>query len=213
MGQSDGPPHEIIQSIFSITVNLGPSMTNDHEMNDAVAIISAAFGSFKAEMVQIDAFAAKIAQRTQWFIRVTMSVLVVAFAYVFFQVTQVTTNMADLIGSMDTMLNRFGGMSEDMGYLTTAVQSMGENIQGMPVIAQDMKRMNQDVAGMRHSVTTMLGDVIGMDKNVDTIRLGIHQMAVRFVNVNGAVSHMNYNVRQMSRPTNMLGPMNWLTPP
>lgn len=188
-------------------------MTNNHEMDDAVAIISEAFGSFKAEMAQIDVVATKIAQRTQWFIRVTMSILVVAFAYVFFQVTQVTTNMVDMIGSMDTMLNRFGGMSEDMGYLTAAVQSMGGNIQGMPIIAQDMKRMNQDVAGMQHSVTAMLGDVIGMDKNVDTIRFSTYQMANRFVNVNGAVSHMNYNVRQMSRPTNMFGPMNWLTPP
>lgn len=188
-------------------------MANDPEMDDAALIISEAFGSFREEMEQINRVASQIANKTQLFIRVTLGILIVAFAYVFFQVTQVTTNMLDMIGSMDTMLNRFGGMSEDMGHLTDAVQSMGDNIQGMPVIAQDMQRMNQDVAGMQHSVAAMLGDVASMDKNVDFIRFSTYQMANRFVSVNGAVSHMNYNVRQMSRPTDMFGPMNWLTPP
>ncbi|MBF0630517.1 MAG: hypothetical protein HQL89_05955 [Magnetococcales bacterium] len=188
-------------------------MAKDQELDDAVAIISEAFGSFRAEMEQINTVATKIANKTQWVIRVTMGILILAFSYVFFQVTQVTTNMIDMIGSMDTMLNRFGGMSEDMGYLTNSVQAMGNHIQGMPVIAQDMQRMNRDVAGMRHSVSSMLGEVASMEKNIEFIRLGTYQMADRFVSVNGAVSHMNYNVRQMSRPTNMLGPMNWLTPP
>ncbi|MBF0139377.1 MAG: hypothetical protein HQL74_03745 [Magnetococcales bacterium] len=188
-------------------------MANEHEMDDAIGIISETFGTFRAEMEQVNRVASKIAKKTQWFIRITMGIIAVAFAYVFFQVTQVTTNMVDMIGSMDTMLNRFGGMSEDMGHLTAAVQSMGDNIQGMPVIAQDMQRMNQDVAGMQNSVSAMLADVTSMDKNVDTIRLSTYQMADRFVSVNGAVSHMNYNVWQMSRPTNMFGPMNWLSPP
>lgn len=183
------------------------------ELDDTIQLISEGMHEFRGEMERINVSATKISARTTYIIRGTLVILIFAFGYVFFQVIHLTDTMIEMIGSMNTMYTQFGGMSRDMRGITVSVVSIGGNVTGMPAIAVDMQAMNRDVQGMRQSVKLMTDDIDNMDKEIDFIRGGTQQMAGRFVNVNNSVSHMNYNVRQMSRPTDWLGPLNWFTPP
>ncbi|MBF0097596.1 MAG: hypothetical protein HQM04_13835 [Magnetococcales bacterium] len=184
-----------------------------HDFDDTIQILSSALQEFRDDMERVDRVAGKISQRTNRVIRGAIVILVLAFSYVFVQVIQLTSTMVDMIGSMNTMYTRFGGMSEDMRQITQSVLSMGNNVQGMPQIAVYMKNMNQSVQGMQGSVLRMKEDVGRMDQEIGVINRDTYQMAVRFNNLTNSVSHLNHNVRQMSRPTDLLGPLNWFAPP
>ncbi|MBF0185657.1 MAG: hypothetical protein HQM06_14900 [Magnetococcales bacterium] len=186
---------------------------SQHHLEQTIQMVSAALGEFRSDMQRIDVSAEKIGQRTNRIIRGAIAILAVAFAYVFFQVVQLTATMVDMIGSLNTMYTRFGGMSEDMNAITKAVVSMGNHVQGMPSIADNMKNMNHSVQGMQKSVFGMKNDMGRMDQQIGMIYADTAQMAGRFANLTQSVSHLNYNVWQMSRPTEMLGPLNWFAPP
>ncbi|MBF0124935.1 MAG: hypothetical protein HQL60_06340 [Magnetococcales bacterium] len=188
-------------------------MNRDEETRKTLDIITETFGTFRAEMESVDKIAFKIGRRTTRLIRVVLTILAISSTIVLFLVADLTSSLTQMIDSMNAMYNHFGYMSKDMNDITASVNNMGQNIQGIPVIAEAMKQMNHDVAGMDGAVVGMKDNMQSMEQGIVQIDRGVWEMSGRFNSVTMAVSHMNYNVNQMTRPTNMMNPMGWMIPP
>ncbi len=184
-------------------------MDQDQEIQATLDLMVQTLGKFDADMAAIDVMAARIGKRTTRLIRVVLTVLAGCGAVILFLVADLTGNMSTMIESMNTMYNHFGFMSKNMHTITDSVTHMGQNIQGIPKIADSMKQMNGDVKGMNTSVAGMTHNIQSMEHNIGLIDGGVWEMSRRFNSVTGAVNHMNYNVNQMARPTDMMGPLGW----
>lgn len=187
-------------------------MDQELEIQTTIDTITETLGAFSAEMAAIDKIAHKISRRTTRLIKTVLTILGISSMIILFLVVDLTDNMSKMIESMNTMYTHFGFMSKDMREITASVKNMGQNIDGIPVIAEAMKQMNFDVQGMNASVTGMDKNVQSMERNLVKIDGGVWEMSGRFISVTGAVDHMNYNVNQMSRPTDALSPFNFMIP-
>ncbi|HAT49327.1 MAG: hypothetical protein HQL07_17500 [Nitrospirae bacterium] len=163
---------------------------------------------FRSEMEAIDKIAGTIAAKTTRLIRIVFGLLTGVAIVIFFMVNNLTRDMSGMLSEMTVMFEHFGGMSDDMHQITGSVQNMGANIEGIPVIAEAMKSMNQNVGGMKQSVAVMRRDVTGMNADIGNVALDTGEMAGRLVTVTRAVTHMRYNVNQMSRPTEIMNMFN-----
>ncbi|MBF0585216.1 MAG: hypothetical protein HQL80_13430 [Magnetococcales bacterium] len=188
-------------------------MDPEKEMQTTIDTVIETFGKFEAEMSLIDTMATKISKRTNRLIRVVLTILAGSGAMILLMVVNLTDNMSMMIESMNTMYNHFGLMSKNMHAITGSVINMGQNIEGIPAIAGSMQQMNGDVKGMNSSVVSMIHPIQSMEQNIGRINGGVWEMSGRFHSVTGAVNHMNYDVNQMSRPTDMVSPLGWMTPP
>ncbi|MEO5364991.1 MAG: hypothetical protein H7831_01260 [Magnetococcus sp. WYHC-3] len=184
----------------------------EQELDRSLAEVSHILGKFRADMDAIDVVARKISSKTTRLIKAVLSLLILVSGFIFFQVYTLTMDMTSMLEQMNTMFVHFGGMSSDMKIITTSVNNMGANVQGIPNIADAMKNMNRDVGGMSQSVQGMKGDVESMNADVTRIGQGTSEMAGRFVHVSRAVDHMRYNVNHMATPTDMMNPFNFMIP-
>ncbi|MBF0399346.1 MAG: hypothetical protein HQL90_01110 [Magnetococcales bacterium] len=188
-------------------------MNQDEEIQTTVDTVIQTLEKFESEMRLIDVMATKISKRTSRLISVVLTILATSGVIILYLVANLTGNMSTMIESMNTMYNHFGLMSKNMHTITTSVSSMGQNIQGIPAIAGSMQQMNGDVKGMSSSVAGMTRNIKSMEQNIGLIDKGTWEMSGRFVSVTGAVNHMNYDVNQMARPTDMVSPFGWMIPP
>ncbi|MBF0157903.1 MAG: hypothetical protein HQL58_00090 [Magnetococcales bacterium] len=182
-------------------------------MATTIRTVTEILSLFRTEMEEVDAVGIRIRNRTTRLIRVVLTVLAISSSVILFLVADLTGSMTQMIDSMNTMYHHFGYMSNDMSLITVSVKNMGQNIEGIPVIAESMQQMSRDVGGMESSVVGMSQRMQSMERGIAAIDRGVWEMSGRFNSVTRAVSRMNYNVNQMARPTDMMNPMGWMVPP
>lgn len=182
------------------------SDTTKHEnINDElVAIAAEGMEVFRVEMETIDRLSHKIGRKTSRIIRVVLGLLGVVSIYLVFLTFNMGRDLSAMIDSLDAMYIEFGSMSSEMSQITAHVANMGNNIQGMPAIAEDMRHLNADVGDMLVSVEIMNRDMGGMDANMHEVSANTTEMSYRFYNVQQAVNMMQYDVYQMLRPIDMM---------
>jgi methyl-accepting chemotaxis protein len=175
-------------------------------MQQAIALIHRESVEFEQRMQTIHERSAKITGRTNLIIRGVMALIAAAMIYVLYLTFLLTGDMMALAGDMVKMYKQFGEMTAHVNQINTAVGKMGGHVEGIPVIAQDMRTLSLSVDSMRSSVGQMDGAVGQMDANMVAVTNGVHDMAARFGTLTRNVEGMSWNVNQMRKPTDLLPP-------
>ena len=165
-----------------------------------LTILTEEMGQFCAEMETIDKVATRIASKTTRIIRMVMITLAIASIFLSFLAYSMTNYLAVMLGHLDDMYAEFGIMSDNMQVITRSVDSIGGNVSGMPVIAENMSSMSADLKGMTGSVMDIKLEMNGMENNTGMLNVNTGEMVYRFDNLNRAVHHIGYNVNQMGKP-------------
>ncbi|NGZ05208.1 MAG: hypothetical protein G8237_02515 [Magnetococcales bacterium] len=182
-------------------------MNQEQEISTTIHTMTQTLDTFHADMTVMDARSDDIARHTTRLIRMVLTILAGSSAIIMFLLTDLTDSMSAMIENMNTMYSHFGLVSKNMHHITGSVINMGDNIQGIPAIAKSMQHMNKDVKGMNGAVANMNQNIQSMERHIGQIDGGVAEMSGRFVSVTRAVNHMNYNVNQMAKPTDLLGPL------
>lgn len=183
----------------------------DEKPADAFEAIASAMASFRHEMEYYNGLGAKIANRTRLIMRAVFATLIVSFIYLVFMIFQMASNMSVMTGHLESMYGRFGSMSQDMREITGLVDSMGKSISGIPVIAQSMTQMDEDVGVMSGSVYEINTIITAIDNDMVRINSNMQEMTGRLSNMNRAVNWMSHDVNEMAAPMNS-GPMSEFWP-
>lgn len=192
-------------------MNSDDTPTPGNKPADAFAAIADAMIGFRDEMQHYDVIGTKIAARTNLILRIVFTTLLFSSIYLVYMIFQMSSSMSVMTGHLESMYGRFGSMSQDMREITRMVDSMGNNISGIPVIAGSMTEMNEHVGAMSTSVQGMNTSMVAIDKDMAWIDMNMREMAGRMSNVNRAVNSMGYDVNEMAQPMNS-GPMSGFWP-
>jgi len=156
------------------------------------------------DMIELDQRGQAIARRTLLVVKLaivlTIGVALVNFALIF----AFSGEMTKSIDNMVNMYERFGTMSEDMRIITSSVESMGDNTEGIPTIATSMVVMRNNMYGMQQDMAQMTGNIVAMDSTLGYINRNTGDMSRRFMHLNHTVWGMTRNVHQMSGPLRMM---------
>jgi uncharacterized protein YoxC len=178
---------------------------------NAFAAIADTMLEFREEMEYYDNLGGKIAAKTRLIMRVVFSTLIICTIYMLIMIYQMANNMSVMTMHLEEMYGRFSTMSQDMRDITQMVDSMGNNISGMPEIAASMTEMDSNVNAMSGSVHGMNDSVTTMDSDMVHINSNMQEMTGRLSNMNRSVNGMSYDVNEMAAPMNS-GPMNGFWP-
>ncbi|OOZ41361.1 hypothetical protein BOW53_04395 [Solemya pervernicosa gill symbiont] len=168
--------------------------------SQTVRIITESMGLLRAEMETIDKVAVKVAAKTTLIFRSVLALLGIITIYLVYLVYIMATHMGSMNSHLETMYGQFGIMADNMQKITSSVQSINYNVQGIPAISSHMTNMNSDVASMLASVHDINVSFSGMNNDVANIHIDTAEMSQHFNTVNNAVNHMRYNVNQISNP-------------
>jgi len=124
---------------------------------------------------------------------------------------QMANHMIVMTDHLESMYGRFGTMSQNMHGISELVDSMGNSISGIPVIAQSMMKMDEDVSAMTGSVTDINTSITTIDYDMVRINTDMYEMAGRLSNMNRAVNRISNDVNEMAAPMNS-GPMSGFWP-
>jgi len=91
-------------------------------------------------------------------------------------------------------------MTEDIDAINISVREMNQYIKGMPDLSNDMVKMEYSVTGMKNNVTIIDHDVKQIELRVSNISSQVNIMSQHFIRINGSVSHMQSNTKQMAQP-------------
>lgn len=172
--------------------------------NEFVAIASESMEIFRVEMETIDRISRKISGKTSRMIRIVLVFLTVISVYLVFLTYSMSQDLSAMISSLDEMYVEFGSMSTEMRQITVHVESMGQNVHGLPSIAQNMQNLNGDVGDMQVSLEGVSRDMGAVDGNVGAIGTGTSEMSYRFANVQRTVKVMQHDIHNMLRPMSIL---------
>ena len=156
------------------------------------------------DMIELDKRGQAIAKRTILVVKIAIFLTLGVAIANFSLIIAFSGEMTKSIDNMVNMYERFGTMSEDMRIITSAVESMGENTEGIPAISSSMVVMRNNMYGMEKDLGQMTGNIVAMDTNLSQISRNTADMSQRFLHLNHSVRGMTHNVREMSGPVRMM---------
>lgn len=183
----------------------------DEKPGDAFQVIADTMFEFRNEMEYHDDVGVRVAGRTRFIIKTVFSILLVSSAYLLYMIFQMSSNMTIMTNHLESMYGRFGTMSEDMREIAGLVDSMGNSISGISMIAGSMTEMDQYVSEMRGSVDGMNTSMTDIDNYMAWINGNMGEMTGRMAGMSSAVNSMSYDVNEMAKPMNS-GPMSGFWP-
>ena len=178
---------------------------------DAFEAISSTMVKFRNEMERFDTMGTKVANRTRFILRTVFATLTISSIYLVFMIYQMANHMIVMTDHLESMYGRFGTMSQNMHGISELVDSMGNSISGIPMIAQSMMKMDEDVSAMTGSVTDINTSITTIDYDMVRINTDMYEMAGRLSNMNRAVNRISNDVNEMAAPMNS-GPMSGFWP-
>lgn len=178
---------------------------------DAFEAIASTMVKFRNEMERFDTMGTKVANRTRFILRTVFATLTISSIYLVFMIYQMANHMIVMTDHLESMYGRFGTMSQNMHGISELVDSMGNSISGIPMIAQSMMKMDEDVSAMTGSVTDINTSITTIDYDMVRINTDMYEMAGRLSNMNRAVNRISNDVNEMAAPMNS-GPMSGFWP-
>lgn len=166
----------------------------------AIDIIADTMLEFREEMEFFNNAGTKIAARTRLIIRVGFSALLISSVILVYMIYLMAENMSAMTTHMVDMYNNFGSMSQDMQAITKTVDLMGNNVSGVPLIAESMNLIDKDVNTMNDSVQGMNQSMAAIDYDMNGINTNMQEMTGRLSNMKHSVNSMSYDVNDMSQP-------------
>ncbi len=185
--------------------------TTSDKRPDAIELIASTMIEFRDEMECFDAIGTRIAAKTRFIMRIVFTTLTISSIYLVFMIFQMASNMTAMTTHLEDMYSNFGTMSEDMSEIARTVDSMGNNISGIPVIAESMIQIDGEVSTMRGSVYEINQSIAAIDNDMVSINSNMQEMTGRLSNMSYSVNSMSYDVNEMSLPMNS-GPMSGFWP-
>lgn len=176
------------------------------ESHDTFEMLASTMATFREEMEGYDSLGIRIAARTTLIIKVVFTTLFISSIYLGVMIFEMANNMSAMTTHLEDMYSNFGTMSEDMHLITQSVNSMDRSISGIPVIADSMIKMDNDVGGMTSSIYEINQSITGIDNDMVKIKINMQEMTGRLSNMSHAVNLMSYDVNEMATPMNS-GPM------
>lgn len=183
----------------------------DKNPADTIGMIAGVMTDFRSEMEHYDSLGTKIAAKTRFIMRIVFAILSISSLYMIVMIYQMAASMSVMTAHLEDMYGKFSTMSGDMREITTMVDAMGNNISGIPLIAESMTGINTDVSTMSGSVNKMNSSVTAIDNDMVRINSNMAEMTGRLTNMSRAVNTMSYDVNEMAAPMNS-GPMNGFWP-
>ncbi len=159
-----------------------------------------AMTDFEQRMRSFNEKSLHISRRTTLMIRAFYGLALLVMLYGIYFTYEISTEAEQLAGAMAHMYEYFGVMAEDMQVMAGSVENIGNNVSGIPLIAQSMVQMSADMSRMTDHVQQMEGDVSRMDRNMSTITVNVRDMTNRLGAMNHNVDYMRHNIDQMSTP-------------
>jgi DNA anti-recombination protein RmuC len=171
-----------------------------HSPKSAIDIIADTMLEFREEMEFFNNAGTRIAARTRLIIRVGFTALLISSVILVYMIYQMANNMSAMTTHMVDMYNNFGSMSQDMKAITNTVDLMGNNVAGVPLIAESMTLIDRDVSTMNDSVYGINQNIAAIDNDMIGINTNMQEMTGRLSNMKHSVNSMSYDVNDMSQP-------------
>jgi methyl-accepting chemotaxis protein len=183
----------------------------DEKPGDAFKAIADTMFNFRNDMEYYDGVGAGIASRTRFIMKTVFATLIVSSIYLLYMIFQMSSNMTIMTAHLEGMYGRFGTMAEDMREIASLVDSMGNSISGISMIADSMTEMDQYVSAMRGSVDGMNTSMTDIDNYMAWINRNMSEMGGRMAGMSRAVNSMSYDTNEMAKPMKS-GPMSGIWP-
>ncbi|OOY42895.1 hypothetical protein BOV91_05545, partial [Solemya velum gill symbiont] len=150
---------------------------------NAIDIIADTMLEFREEMEFFNNAGTKIAARTRLIIRVGFTALAISSVVLIYMIYLMANNMSAMTTHMVDMYNNFGSMSQDMQAITKTVDLMENNVSGVPLIAESMNMIDNNVITMNESVSGMNQSIAAIDNDMVGINVNMQEMTGRLSNM------------------------------
>jgi len=169
-------------------------MSEDQQIHQVIAYLS----EMENDLLRQEKKSEAIYQRSSRLIyRVFFILGVFALVNIYF-INGLAYEVEVIVDSMVEMYTHFGEMSERMNQISAHVVNIGENVKNMPVIADQMKGMSEDIAVKDEGVSGMQEKMVLIKDKVQGMGGDISDMSQKFHSMNRSVDGMSNNVRDMS---------------
>ena len=108
---------------------------------------------------------------------------------------------------LDTMNQKFGSMSEDMGKMQVVIKQIDRNITYLPGIVDETSAMKDVVQVMRGDIGAISGSVANLQINLTGITGNVDNMTQTFRGLDNTMQHLGVDINKMSGPSKMFNKM------
>lgn len=145
-----------------------------------------------------------VARRTTAVVRFGMIMLLVVAASIALLLYSLTTQLTEMLSSMETMNQHFAVVENDMLQMQKAMHAMDVRVAYLPSIHGYFQNINRQMDAINRSmevVDARLGKVTG---HVDKMKTHVNYMSNNMATMDNAVNVMGVEMNQMSHPMRMV---------
>ena len=173
------------------------------EKSDLIAIYES-MNQYADKMHNENEIGLKIAKKTNLFIRVVIILFIIGSAFIFYKSSGLSESMKHLASSIVEMYVHFGEMTENVNAMNNSVREMNQYIKGMPSLSNDVVILKDSITIIKKNIAVIDNDVKQIEFKMNNITGQVHIISQHFIRINGSVSHMQSNTRQMAQPLRSL---------
>ena len=115
--------------------------------------------------------------------------------------------LVEMSSVLDTMNQKFGSMSSDMGQMKVVLRHMDSNITYLPGIVEETGKMKEVVQMMRGDIGDISGSVSELQINLTDITGNVDHMTHTFRGLDNTMQHLGVDINKMSGPSKMFNKM------
>jgi len=160
--------------------------------------------SFEEKTLHQEEYAQNIANKTVKMIRISLIFLTVIAVFTALSIYYLSEDLQHTVTHMETMYKNFGTVTEEMSVMTSIVTAMEKNVSDVKTIAGSVSSMRQDVEGIDGDMASMDQQMGQLNKDISNMQYDMNTMNVMFDRVNHSMGRMRYDVREISRPMNII---------
>lgn len=145
----------------------------------------------------------RIAKRITWILRtgsVSMGVITVIMV---FAIMAFNNKLVEMNSVLDTMNQKFGSMSTDMGKIQVVLKQMDRNITYLPGIVDETGAMKDMMQIMRGDIGAVSGSVANLQVDLTGITGNVDNMTRTFRGLENTMQYLNADINKMSGPSRM----------
>lgn len=167
------------------------------------AEIRQAVADFRRGMEIRSSLNLRIAKRITWILRtgsVSMGVITVIMV---FALMAFNNKLVEMNSVLDTMNQKFGSMSADMGKIQIVLNRMDENITYLPSIVDETSSMKDMMQVMRTDIGAVSGSVANMQDTLSGITGNVDNMTHTIRGLDNTMRYLDADINKISGPSRM----------
>lgn len=165
--------------------------------------IRQAIADFRRGMEIRSSLNLRVAKRVTLMLRTGIVSMGVITIILLVMLSAFNNKLVEMSEVLDTMNQKFGSMSYDMGQMRAVLDRMDRNVMYLPGIVNETGEMRAVVGVMRHDIGVISASVGELQDNLTGITGNVDHMTKTFRGIDSSMQHIGVDINKLSKPSKL----------